>query len=229
MKQVDIKTPLFLYGELAKELYLQQLGGFIVQGQENLVCRLHKCLYGLKQASRVWNRHLDYFLTNFGLTSSEADPCLYFRRTQDELTIDTIWVDDGLICSSHGDTATEIITYLSTHFEMRSSPANFFVGFSISRARGNRTLYVFQPEYTKKIMRRFHKDHCHSKSLPSDPGLRLCKNQDNSTKSIRVPFKEAIGSLMYLMLSSRPDIAFSLNQVSQFSKIPKRNTVQPSK
>jgi hypothetical protein len=221
MKQVNIKTA-FLYGELAKEIYLQQPEGLIVPGQENLVCRLHKCLYGLKQASRVWNRHFDHFLKNFGLTPSEADPCLYFRRTQDELTIVTIWVDDGLICSSNGDTVTGIINYLSKHFDMRSSPANIFVGMSISRDRVNRTLYVSQPEYTQKILRRFHMDHCHPKSLPADPGQRLCKNQDNSTENVRVPFKEAIGSLMYLMLSTRPDIAFSLNQVSQFSENPKK-------
>lgn len=131
-------------------------------------------------------------------------------------------IDDGLICSSNGDTVTGIINYLSKHFDMRSSPANIFVGMSISRDRVNRTLYVSQPEYTKKILRRFHVDHCHPKSLPADPGQRLCKNQDNSTESIRVPFKEAIGNLMYLMLSSRPDIAFSLNQVSQFSENPKK-------
>jgi hypothetical protein len=100
--------------------------------------------------------------------------------------------------------------------------AEFFFWLSISRVRVNRTLYVSQPEYTTKILRRFHMDHWHPKSLPADPGLRLSKNQDNSTEIIRVPFKEAIGSLMYLMLSSRPDIAFSLNQVSQFSENSKK-------
>jgi hypothetical protein len=54
----------------------------------------------------------------------------------------TIWLDDGLICSSNGDTVTEIINFLSKHLDMRSSPENIFVVMSIYRDRVNRTLYV---------------------------------------------------------------------------------------
>jgi hypothetical protein len=66
MSQLDVKTA-FLYGELDEEIYLQQPEGYVVAGKEGSVCRLHKCIYGLKQASRVWNRHFDYFIRKFGL------------------------------------------------------------------------------------------------------------------------------------------------------------------
>lgn len=54
MSKLDIKTA-FLYGELDEEIYFQQPEGYVVEGKEDLVCRLNKCLYGLKQASRVWS------------------------------------------------------------------------------------------------------------------------------------------------------------------------------
>jgi hypothetical protein len=91
---LDVKTA-FLYGEIEEEIYLEQPEGYVRAGQENSVCRLQKCLYGLKQASRVWNRHF----ARFGLQSSDADPCLYFRRNNKEVLFVLIWVDDGLVIS----------------------------------------------------------------------------------------------------------------------------------
>jgi hypothetical protein len=61
MIQLDVKTA-FLYGEVAEELYISQPEGFIEAGQESLVCRLHKGLYGLKQSSQLWNLTFDPFL-----------------------------------------------------------------------------------------------------------------------------------------------------------------------
>jgi hypothetical protein len=66
MVQLEVKTA-FLYGTLDKEIYMQKPEGFIVPGKEGEVCRLIKSLYGLKQASRVWNIKLDEFLILFGL------------------------------------------------------------------------------------------------------------------------------------------------------------------
>lgn len=155
MSQLDVKTA-FLYGEISEEIYLQQPEGYALAGQENHVCRLQKCLYGLKQASRVWNRHFDSFIKKFGLQPSNADPCLYVRRSKNELVFVVIWVDDCLVISNNGDMVTEIIEYLSKIFEMRCTQANHFVGLSITRSRQDKTLYLSQPDYIKKILKRFH-------------------------------------------------------------------------
>ncbi len=62
MVQLDVKNA-FLYCTLDEEIYMQQPEGFIVPGKEGEVCRPIKSLYGLKQASRVWNIKFNEFLT----------------------------------------------------------------------------------------------------------------------------------------------------------------------
>jgi hypothetical protein len=65
LKAMDIKTA-FLYGELNEEIYMEQPEGFAKREQENQVCRLKKAIYGLKQASRTWNKKLHITLLEQG-------------------------------------------------------------------------------------------------------------------------------------------------------------------
>ena len=131
-----------------------------------------------------------------------------------------IWVEDGLVCSNSNKAISDIINYLAEPFEIRSSEAKHFVGLSISRNRKEKLLYVSQPDYTEKILQRFQMSRCNPVSLPATPEAFLNK-EENSEKTVKVPFKEVTGSLMYLMLSTRPDIAFAVNQISQFCKNPR--------
>jgi hypothetical protein len=98
--QIDIKTA-FLYGHLEEDIFMEQPEGFITPGQENKVCRLHKCIYGLKQASHVWGNLFMDFIEQHGFKKSDADPCLFFRIRGTERTFLAIWVDDGIVASSH--------------------------------------------------------------------------------------------------------------------------------
>ena len=218
MAQLDIKTA-FLNGDLNEEIYLEQPEGYVIPGKEDQVCRLHKCLYGLKQASRVWNRHFDMFLKKFGLQPSKADPCLYVRLDKSEFACVAIWVDDGLVCSNNRNLTSKIIEHLSQYFDMRHSEANHFVGISITRNRQMKSLHLSQPDYVGKLIQRFHMADCLPLKLPAEPGCHLAEIPDaENTK--RYPYREAIGSLMYLMAVSRPDIAFAVGQASRHCENP---------
>ena len=219
MSQLDVKTA-FLYGELDEEIYLQQPEGYVVAGKEGSVCRLHKCIYGLKQASRVWNRHFDYFIRKFGLRPSPADPCLYLRQEKGEFVILIIWVDDGLVCSDNENLISDIIEYLRKYFEMRCTAADLFVGLSIHRDRLAKTLFLSQPAYIKKILKRFNMLDCRPRSLPAEPGHHLQRSTEKNEPKETMPYREAVGSLMYLTVATRPDISYSVGQVSQFCENP---------
>lgn len=224
MEQLDIKTA-FLYGEISEEIFLSQPEGLICPGKENLVCRLNKCLYGLKQAPRVWNQHFDSFLQKFGLKTSAADPCIYFRHRDEEFTIMCIWVDDGLVCSNRKDAISDILKYLSHHFEMRSHPVDHFVGIAVTRDRIENKIYLSQPNYVKKILDKFNMSDCSPKSLPADPNSRLVQQKPTDATEFEdevTPYREAVGSLLYLTTTTRPDIAYAVSQVAQHSENPNK-------
>ena len=79
VKHYDVKTA-FLNGELTEEIYMRQPEGFIEIGNENMVCKLNKSIYGLKQSARVWNLTLDKYLLEMGFNKGEADACFYYRK-----------------------------------------------------------------------------------------------------------------------------------------------------
>lgn len=83
MAQLDIKTA-FLYGLVDEELYIEQPEGFVKLGQEKLVCKLIKCIYGLKQASRVWNEKFNAFLIQYGLKRCLNYFCVYIHLTENK-------------------------------------------------------------------------------------------------------------------------------------------------
>ena len=80
--QMDVKIA-FLHGNLHEEIYMQQPEGFAIKGKEDLVCKLKKSLYGLKQALRKWYHKFDTFMKFQGFGRSDTNHCLYTKRVLD--------------------------------------------------------------------------------------------------------------------------------------------------
>ncbi|ONK80560.1 uncharacterized protein A4U43_C01F19190 [Asparagus officinalis] len=80
--QMDVKTA-FLHGDLDEEIYMTQPMGYKAAGREELVCKLKKSLYGLKQSLRQWYKRFDSFMIGQGYTMSPYDPCVYMCKLQD--------------------------------------------------------------------------------------------------------------------------------------------------
>ena len=100
IEALDVKTA-FLFGELDEEIYMEQLEGFVKQGQEKKVCRLLKAIYGLKQAALQWNKALHDSLLKMGFTRTFADSGVYIHFHNQELIILVIYVDDALFMGSN--------------------------------------------------------------------------------------------------------------------------------
>ncbi len=221
---LDVKTA-FLYGNLEEEIYMDQPEGFVVPGRESEVCKLMKSIYGLKQSPRAWNSRFNDFLLKFGLKRSTADPCIYFRHQGEEMTILAIFVDDGLICSNRKENLQKIIEYLKEQFQIRTMDADRFLGLDISRNRKNRELTVAQPQFVSSLLKKFRMENCNPKSVPSDPHTHISAEMSPKTEQEiedmkKIPYREAVGSLLYLTTTTRPDIAFAVGQVSQYCQNP---------
>ena len=92
---MDVHTA-FLNGILQEEVYMKQPIGYEKEGEEHLVCRLKKHIYGLKQSSRCWKAALDSHLQKMGFSQSNSDPCIYISGGDDPFYVG-VYVDDLIL------------------------------------------------------------------------------------------------------------------------------------
>jgi hypothetical protein len=90
-----------------------------MKGKENLVCKLKKSLYGLKQASRQWYKKFNDFMHKNGYYKCNADHCCYFKRFESSYIILLRYVDDMLVASSDKDEIKKLKKQLSSEFDMK--------------------------------------------------------------------------------------------------------------
>jgi hypothetical protein len=156
LEQLDVKTT-FLHGDLEEEFYMQKPRGYEVKGKENLVCRLKKILYGLKQDPRQWYLNFDRFMTEQGYSRCHSDHCVYFKRLQNgRYNILLLYVDDMLVAGSNMKDINVLKNKLANSFAMKDlGAAKKILGMRITRDRKNRKLTLSHGEYIEKVLERF--------------------------------------------------------------------------
>lgn len=210
LRQFDVKTA-FLHGELSEDVYMCQPAGFADGSQR--VCKLRKSLYGLKQASRCWNQKFSGFIEKFGLVASKSDPCVFTNNS----IILAIFVDDGIIAGKDDQSIDCIIEYLQENFEVKVIEVGCFLGLEIDRLSDG-SIFVHQTAYANRILRKFHMENCNPVTVPADPNQTL-SSEDGSEKSV-YPYRQLIGSLMYLAIATRPDICYAVSNASRYLERP---------
>jgi len=222
--QTDIKTA-YLLGTLDEEIYMEIPEAVVVKEavggeKRQKVCRLLKGLYGLKQSGRIWNKEWDrYLVGKCGFRRSVEDYAVYFKEEKEDTCWALIWVDDVLWIGPRGR-VDEAKASLGRHFPVQDlGKAHFFLGIEIKRTPG--VIALNQGAYTKKILERFQQDNAHPVSTPMNPGTRLVDTEEEPEDENT--YRSLIGSLMYLMLCTRPDIAFAVGVLSKFSSNPKKS------
>ena len=134
----------FLNGKLEEVIYMQQPEGY-EQGGSEMVCRLQKALYGLRQAPRVWHQRLKEELGELGFKASESDAALFSGVVDGERVWVLVWVDDILIAASGQPRLAKVKSHLASKFDVRDlGEAEFFLGMELTRDRTARTVKLTQ-------------------------------------------------------------------------------------
>ncbi|UYV65651.1 hypothetical protein LAZ67_3004955 [Cordylochernes scorpioides] len=106
----------------------------------DLVWKLKKSLYGLKQSPRFWNQKIVNFMKERCLKENTADPCLFFRKTNDQLLIIAIYVDDGIVAGTNEQEIKEFLDELMLSFKITSEPLNYFLANKVGTPTDNSTV-----------------------------------------------------------------------------------------
>ena len=219
LHQMDVTTA-FLNGELDQVIYMRQPEGFAADGQEYLVCRLKKSLYGLKQSSRCRNQVLDAQLKGMGFQQSQSDPCIYTSK-KDGLFIIAVYVDDILLCAKSEKTIAQVKQDLEKCFQLKDmGELHYFLGINVKRNYETGKMWIGQPEYTKAVLKNFGMEKCKPANTPVTSGTKLLKATDESKRVDSKLYQSAVGCLLYLSGWTRPDIAYSVGNVARFCSDP---------
>lgn len=209
MVQFDVKTA-FLYGDISENIYMTPPEG--LEAPENFVCKLNRSLYGLKQAPRCWNQKFDSVLKKFGLENSHSDKCVYTGQFNNTKVYLLLYVDDGLVISKDESILEKIIQDLKQNFQIKTCKPVNFVGLQIERYDDH--IFIHQQKYIEKLLFKFNMSNANSSSIPVDPHTTLEKSKSEPDR--RIPYREAVGSLMHLAIVSRPDIMYAVSLVSRY-------------
>lgn len=219
---MDVVTA-FLNGDIDEEIYMNVPTGFKVPKRPNLVCKLLKALYGLKQAPRMWNAKIDSFLVeDLRFASSPNETCVYIKR--DNGTVDmmiVLYVDDVLIAGKSRANINRVRIELKSRFKMKDlGNASWFLGIEIVRKRELSQIIIKQSAYIAKILERFSMSNSKPTNTPivTDAGKVLSSISKPLYRN--TPYPRAIGSLMYLMICTRPDIAYAVGKLSRHCENP---------
>ena len=230
IKQLDVVTA-FLNAYIKEDVYMQQPQGFEQGGDNNnLVCKLNKTLYGIKQAPHEWNNEINDFLVHtLCFKRCITDTCLYVKQSKrGRVMIIALFVDD-IIPTFHTQDGAEWNSYkvqLMSKFKIQDkSDCEWILGMKVTRDRKRKVLALDQGLYIEKVLTRFNMMNCNPAPTPETAGVKLsikdCPETIEEKKSMEnIPYKAAVGSLLYASIATRPDIAHAVNEVSKYMQNP---------
>jgi hypothetical protein len=225
--QLDIKTAFLINGRLEETIYMMQPTLFPVQvgpQGEDMVLLLKRSLYGLRQAPRVFNAHLHKNLVTLGYTASLVDPAVYTKLLNGRMSYLSVYVDDILVFyPKESQEGPWVLKELSKTYSISDiGICKSILNIDWFRDTYKKESYMVQTQYMKNMLVKFNMEDCKPSPTPMDP-TSINQLRDGSIAldpEAHKKYQEAVGTLIHLMVSTRPDIAFSVGVVSRYMSKP---------
>lgn len=218
LEQMDVKTA-FLYGNVQEDIYVQQPDGF--NKDSSKVCKLNKALYGLKQSPRIWYQHFSEYMKELGLYPIESDESVFMDPKTG--TIVALYVDDVLITGPSKVGIKRVKSGLNAKFHMSDlGPCAYYLGMTVKRDRQAGTIRLGQAAYVTRFLNHFNCWNLTPASTPLETSRKMQPAEEGyvAPRKLREDYQSAVGSLMYAMLGTRPDIAYAVSLVSRYAANP---------
>jgi len=168
---MDVKNA-FLHGDLQEEVYMMQPPGYESDAHPDFVCRLRKAFYGLKQAPRAWSNKIGEYLVTIGFLKSNADFSLYVKRTDHEIILLVIYVDDLIITGDSDAKIQDVRLLLRQKFEINNlGELRYFLGIEVVRSPHG--IFLVQSQYGLDMLSKYDMTGCKPITVPLEQNMRL--------------------------------------------------------
>lgn len=182
------------------------------------VCKLHKSIYGLKQASRQWFEKFSQFMLSMGFNQSKSDYSLFHKGQNENYVALLVYVDDIIITGSSSIEIAKPKLQLSHVFKLKDlGNLGYFLGLEV--AKSSKGIFLSQRNYTLQLIDDAGLLGSKPVNTPMDPRKTL-NEFDGILLDDPTSYRRLIGRLIYLNIT-RPDIAFAVQQLSQFMSNPR--------
>ena len=228
LHQMDVKTA-FLNRDLAKKVYIKQPEGFSSSDDENLVCKLKKSIYGLKQAFRQWYLKFHDVISSFEFVDNLINQCIYHKVSGSKICFLILYVDDIILASNNKGFLCEVKQFLSKNFDMKDmGDVSYIIGIKIHRDRFRGILGMSQETHVNKVLERFHMKNCSLSIATIVKGdrfnLNQCPKNDFEREQMKnIPYTYVVESLMYPQVCTRPNITFAVGILGRYHSNPGLN------
>ncbi|GAA5936889.1 hypothetical protein JCM1841_005337 [Sporobolomyces salmonicolor] len=221
IQQADIDKA-YLHYDLDEELYMRVPDGVDGPDWDGKVLKLDRALYGLKQAGRAWKAKIHATLERLGYCRTISDICVYVRCEGGNCHYIALYVDDLLFLSHSQPEIDRVKGGLREQYGIKDlGDASCILGIDLVR-RPDGSVFLSQRAYLKTVLARLGQAECHTAPTPMIPNQQLIPALPDfaDDPSLRRRYLQAVGSLMYAMLGTRPDLAHSVGILGRFSSRP---------